>query len=29
MAAKWRCAACGGTVSGTDAHWYILGRKHD
>ena len=28
MGAKWRCTACGGTVSGTNAHWYSLGRKH-
>ena len=28
MGAKWRCTACGGTVSGTDANWYSLGRKH-
>lgn len=28
LGAKWRCSACGGTVSGTDAHWYNLGRSH-
>lgn len=28
IGSKWRCTACGGTVSASDANWYSLGRKH-
>lgn len=28
LGAKWRCAACGGHVSGSDANWYNTGRRH-
>lgn len=28
LSAKWRCTACGGTVSGNSAYWYALGRSH-
>lgn len=28
LSAKWRCSACGGTVSGNAAYWYNIGRSH-
>jgi len=26
--AKWRCSACGGVVTSTNAYWYEAGRRH-